>query len=331
MIASGFMRSIVVRAFGAPGVMQVETLPDLTPSPAQVLVRVRASGVNPVDTYVRSGNYANKPPLPYTPGNDGAGEVLAAGSEVSGFEPGDRVYIASDNTATARTGTCAEQALCAPTQLHRLPDHVSFAQGAAIGVPYGTAYRALLGRAQARPGETLLVHGASGGVGIGSVELARAHGMFVIGTASTDHGRQAVLEHGAHLAVNHKDPAYLEQIMQATGGKGVDVVLEMAAHVNLDKDITLLARGGRIVVIGNRGRIEIDPRGIMAREAAVLGMLLFNVPSGELASIHAALVAGLENRILRPLIGHEFPLDEAPRAHEAVLQPGALGKIVVVP
>jgi NADPH2:quinone reductase len=325
------MRAVVVRAFGAPEVMQVETVPDLTPSPTQVLVRVRASGVNPVDAYVRSGNYANTPALPYTPGNDGAGEVLAAGSEVSGLEPGDRVYIAGDNTGTPRTGTCAEQALCAPTHVHRLPGHVSFAQGAAMGVPYGTAYRALFGRAHARPGETVLVHGASGGVGIASVELARAHGMFVIGTASTESGRQAALEHGAHVAVDHGQPGYLDQILLATHGKGCDVILEMAAHVNLDKDITLLARAGRIVVIGNRGRIEIDPRGTMAREAALLGMLLFNVPAPELASIHSALVAGLDNGTLRPLVGREFPLDQAPRAHEAVLQPGALGKVVIVP
>jgi NADPH:quinone reductase len=331
MIASGFMRSIVVRAFGAPDVMQVQTVPDLTPSPAQVLVRVRACGVNPVDTYIRSGVYANKPPLPYTPGNDGAGEVLAVGAEVSGFSAGDRVYIANDNTGSPRTGTCAEQALCAPAQLHRLPDHVSFAQGAAMGVPYGTAYRSLFGRAHARPGETVLVHGASGGVGIASVELARAHGMSVIGTASTERGKQAVLEHGAHVVVDHKQDGYLDDIMKATGGKGADVILEMAAHINLDKDIGLLARNGRIVVIGNRGRVEIDPRGTMGRDASILGMLLFNVPAGELASIHAALVAGRGNRTLRPLVGREFPLDQAARAHEAVLESGALGKVVVIP
>src|SRR4051794_12471526 len=255
------MRSIVVREFGPAGVLRVENVADLTPSPSQVLVRVRSVGVNPVDTYIRSGVYAAKPPLPYTPGNDGAGEVLAVGSDVNGFKQGDRVYIANDNLGTPRTGLCAEQALCSPSQLHRLPDHVSFAQGAAMGVPYATAYYALFSRAHARPAETLLVHGASGGVGIAAVELARAHGMFIIGTASTDRGREAVRDHGAHVVVDHKDPGYLDAIMNATGGKGVDVILEMAAHVNLDKDLTLLARHGRIVIIGSRGRVEIDPRG----------------------------------------------------------------------
>lgn len=311
--------------------MQVEQVPDLTPSASQVLVRVKAVGVNPVDTYIRSGVYAAKPPLPYTPGNDGAGEVLAAGADVTGFEPGDRVFIAGDNLGGARTGLCAEQALCQPTQLHRLPDHVTFQQGAALGVPYATAYYSLFRRANARPAETVLVHGASGGVGIAAVELARAHGMVVIGTASTERGRQAVLEHGAHVVVDHSDPAYLEQITKATNGKGVDVILEMAAHINLDKDLTLLAKYGRIVVIGNRGRIEIDPRLTMGKEASILGMLLFNVAPQELSATHAALVAGLENRTLRPVVGQEFSLDDASKAHVAVLAPGALGKIVITP
>lgn len=325
------MRSIVVREFGAPDVLKVETVPDLVPSPAQVLVRVRAVGVNPVDTYIRSGAYALKPQLPFTPGGDGAGEVIAVGAEVTQFAAGERVYIAGDNLGTPRTGLLAEQALCAPTQLHRLPDNVTFSQGAAMGVPYATAYYSLFNRAKARPGETVLVHGASGGVGIAGVEIARAHGMTVLGTASTERGRRAVLDHGAHDVFDHSSPGYLDEIMKATGGKGVDVVLEMAAHVNLDRDLNVLAKYGRIVIIGSRGRIEIEPRGTMGREASIMGMLLFNVTPPELASVHAALVAGLENGTLRPVVGREFALDDAPKAHEAVMAPGALGKIVILP
>ncbi len=325
------MRSIVVREFGAPEVLKVETVADPTPSASQVLVRVRAVGINPVDTYIRSGAYAVKPPLPFTPGGDGAGEVLAVGADVKQFAVGDRVYIAGDNLGTPRTGLLAELALCAPTQLHRLPDNVTFAQGAAMGVPYATAYYALFNRAKARPGETVLVHAASGGVGIAGVEIARAHGMTVIGTASTERGRRAVLDHGAHEVFDHSAPGYLDDINKVTGGKGVDVVLEMAAHLNLDKDLTVLAKYGRIIIIGSRGRVEIDPRGTMGREAAVMGMLLFNVTPADLASVHAALVAGLENGTLKPVVGHEFSLDEAPKAHEAVMAPGALGKIVVLP
>jgi NADPH2:quinone reductase len=214
--------------------------------------------------------------------------------------------------------------------LHRLPPKVTFAQGAALGVPYGTAYRALFHRARAHPGETVLVHGATGGVGIAAVQLARAHGMMVIGTGGTERGLTLVREQGAAVAVSHREPNYLEDVMKATGGRGVDVILEMAAHTNLDKDLGLLSLHGRVVVIGNRGRVEIDARQAMARDAAILGMTLFNVSPADLASIHSALVAGLANGSLNPIVGREMPLADAARAHEAIMEPGALGKIALV-
>jgi NADPH2:quinone reductase len=323
------MRAIVVRTFGPPDVLRLEETPALIPGPGQVLVRVRAAGVNPVETYIRAGVYAIKPPLPYTPGTDGAGDIEAVGDGVAGVNVGDRVYIINDNSGAVRTGTYAEYALCPASQVRPLPANVSYAQGAAVGIPYATVYYALFKRANARPGETVLVHGASGGVGIAAVQTARAHGMIVIGTAGTDRGQQAVKDAGAHVVVNHNDPNSTDAIMKATGGRGVDVVLEMNAHLNLDKDLTLLARYGRVVAIGNRGRIEIDPRAVMAREAAVLGMVLFNLPSSEFHWIHAGIVAGLANGTLRPLVGQEIPLADAPRAHDAVMTPGALGKIVL--
>lgn len=325
------MRSIVVREFGAPEVMRLEDTPALTPGPSQVLVRVRAAGVNPVDTYLRSGTYAVKPPLPYTPGTDGAGEIEAIGTDVRDLHVGDRVYIFNDSSGGARTGTYAEHALCASSQVRRLPDAISFAQGAAIGIPYATVQYGLFKRAKARPGETVLVHGASGGVGIAAVQVARAHGMTVIGTAGTERGMHSVRDQGADVVVNHRDPNYLDAIMEATHGKGVDVILETNAHINLDKDITLLARHGRIVLIGNRGRIEIDARGLMGREATVLGMVLFNTAAADFHWMHAAIVAGLGNGTLKPLVGQEIALGEAPRAHHAVMEPGAYGKIVLVP
>jgi NADPH2:quinone reductase len=325
------MRSVVVREFGAPEVMHVEESQVPVPGSAQVLVRVRAAGVNPVDAYIRSGVYTLKPPLPYTPGTDGAGDIQAVGADVRDWRVGDRVYLFNDNSGSPRTGTYADHALCSPTQIAKLPDTVTYAQGAALGVPYATACYALFKRANARPGETVLVHGASGGVGIGAVQMALAHGMTVIGTAGSGPGMQAVKDAGAHVVVNHREPDYLETIVNTTERRGADVILEMNAHLNLDKDLPLLARGGRLVIVGSRGRIEIDPRGIMAREAAVLGMVLFNVPAEDFRWIHAAIGAGLRNGSLRPLVGREMPLTEAPRAHEAVLGPGALGKIVLIP
>ena len=325
------MKAIRVHEFGGPPVLKLEEIPDPQPGPGEVLVRVRAAGVNPVDAYMHTGTYARKPPLPYTPGQDGAGEVEAMGAEVAGFKTGDRVYIAGVGHTAAGAGTYAERAICVPSQLHRLPARTSFGQGAALGVPYCTAYRALFQRASAKPGETVLVHGATGGVGIAMVELAHAHGLTVIGTGGTDKGLAAAREHGADVVVNHRAPNYTEEIMRATGGRGVNLIVEMAAHVNLDRDLGLLAKWGRVVVVGNRGRVEIDARQAMGRDAAILGMTLFNVTDVEFVEIHAALIAGLENRTLSPLVGRELPLAEAARAHEAVMEPGALGKTVLLP
>jgi NADPH2:quinone reductase len=320
------MRAIIVREFGGPEVLRLEEVPgpDPKPGPSDVLVRIRAAGVNPVDTYIRSGTYARKPALPYIPGADGAGEIESAGPQVTGFAPGDRVYIA------VGAGTYAERSVCTPGQLHPLPRRISFAQGAAIGVPYVTAYRALFHRARARPGETVLVHGATGGVGIAAVQLARAHGMRVIGTGGTERGLELVRAQGADVVVNHRAANYLDEIKQAAGGRGMDVVVEMAAHLNLDKDLSILAAHGRVVVVGNRGRVEIDARQAMSRDAAILGMTVFNVTDADLAEIHAALGAGLANGTLTPVVGRELPLAEAARAHEAVMEGGALGKIVLL-
>jgi NADPH2:quinone reductase len=308
--------------------MKVEELPDPAPGAEQVVVRVSAVGVNPVETYVRGGAYARLPSVPYTPGSDLAGTVEQIGGNVSGLKPGDRVYA---HGVAAGSGAYAERAICEEHQLHPLPAHVTFAQGAAMGVPYGTAWRALFIRAEARAGESVFIHGASGGVGTAAVQIARAHGLRVIGTAGTPAGVTLVREQGAHDAFNHRDANYLERVMQATGGRGVDLILEMLANVNLDRDLDLLALRGRVIVIGNRGRIEIDPRKTMGKDAEIRGMTLANASREELAGIHAGLVAGLEAGTLKPAIGREMPLDQAPQAHVAVMEPGARGKIVLVP
>ena len=324
------MKAIRVHEFGGPEVMRLEDVPDPTPGADEVVVRIRAAGVNPVDTYIRSGAYARTPPLPYTPGSDGAGDIESIGSDVKAYARGDRVYVAGYGNKPGGAGTYAELAVCSPSQVYRLPARTSYAQGAALGVPYATAYRALFHRAAARPAETVLVHGATGGVGIAVVELAHAHGMRVIGSGGTDAGLALVREHGADVLVNHRTPNYTDEILRATGGRGVDVVIEMAAHVNLDRDLSLLARHGRIVVVGNRGRIEIDPRQAMGRDAAILAMTLFNATDRDLAEIHAALIAGLDNGTLNPAIGRELPVGDAAKAHAAVMEPGARGKIVLI-
>jgi NADPH2:quinone reductase len=318
------MKAICVHEFGGPEVLRLEEVRTPEPRPGEVLVRMHAAGVNPVETYIRAGTYARLPELPYTPGNDGAGVVEQVGPDVTEFKPGDRVY-----TAGSLSGTYAEFALCKKEQVHPLSANVSFAQGAAMGTPYATAYRGLLQRAVAKPGETVLVHGASGGVGAAAVQLARAHGLRVFGTAGSDEGLKLVREQGALEVFDHRAPDHFDKIMNATGGRGVDVIVEMLANMNLGKDLTILAKGGRVVIIGSRGPVEIDPRNTMQRDADVRGMILPNTPPAELASIHAALVAGLANGTLRPVIGKAFPLAEATEAHRAVMESKAFGKIVL--
>ena len=320
------MKAIQVHKFGGPEVLEVHEIPTPKPAPGQILVRVRAAGVNPYDTYMRNGTYAIKPQLPYTPGSDGAGTVESVGDGVKEFKGGERVY-----TAKTLTGAYAEYALADESQLYPLPDKISFAQGAGLWVPYGTAYTALYHHAKARAGETLLVHGASGGVGTAAVQIARAIGMVVLGTAGTARGLELVKKEGAHHVFDHTKPGYADEILKATGGRGIDVILEMLANVNLAADLKLLASEGRTIVIGNRGEITINPRELMARRASVRGFTLWAATEREAAEIHAAIAAGLENGTLRPIVGKELSLKDAPQAHQDVLAPGAYGKIVLVP
>jgi NADPH:quinone reductase len=319
------MKAIRVTEHGGPEVLKLQEVPKPTVGPSEVLIQVKAIGVNPVDTYIRSGNYPNAT-IPYTPGRDCAGIVDQVGDGVQDHKKGDRVY-----TSGTMTGAYAEFTSAEAKTVHALPAKSSFAQGAALGIPYATAYRALFHKAQARSCEWLLVHGASGGVGTAAVQLARARGLRVIGTTSSSAGEKLVHENGAHHVLNHNSPNYTDELMRLTENRGVDVILEMLANVNLGKDLSLLAKFGRVVVIGSRGKVEINPRDTMGRDATIHGMMLFNASDHALKSIHAALYAGLENGTLKPVVGKEMPLAEAAKAHIAVLESGAYGKIILIP
>lgn len=320
------MKAILVHEFGGPEVLKLEEVPTPKPGAGQVLVRIHSAGVNPYDTYMRAGTYAVKPPLPYTPGSDGAGVVEAVGEGVKKVKPGDRVY-----TAKTVSGAYAQYALALEEQVHKLPEKISFAQGAGVWVPYGTAYHALFHTAKAHASETVLVHGASGGVGSAAVQMARAMGLTVFGTAGTPKGVDLVKREGTHQVFDHRKAGYQEEILKATGGRGVDIILEMLANVNLAADLKLLAINGRVIIIGNRGDITINPRDLMLRRASARGFTLWAITPEEEADIHAGLIAGLENGTLRPIVGKELPLAEAARAHKEILEPGAAGKIVLIP
>ena len=324
------MKAIRVHQFGEPSVMKLEDVSDKAAGAGEILIDVKAVGVNPVDTYIRSGQYAMLPPLPYTPGSDAAGVVAGVGSGVSDFKNGDRVYISG--TADGRAyGSYAQRALCTVDQVHHLPDHVSFAEGAAVGVPYVTAWRALFDKGRAVPGETVLIHGASGGVGIAAVQMASAAGLRVFGSAGTERGRELAREQGAREIFDHSGTGYEKDVVARTRGRGVDLIIEMLANVNLVKDLDLIAKRGRIIIVGNRGALELNPRAIMGKDATIVGFTNWNALPAELAMAHAAIVAGMERCAYKPKVGQELPLADAARAHEDVLKAGAYGKIALIP
>lgn len=324
------MKSIQVTQFGGPEALQLRDVPDPVAGAGHVVVKIKAAGVNPVDTYIRAGTYAIKPQLPYTPGLDAAGIVESVGSDVVGLKAGDRVWISATVEGRAQ-GCYAEKALCHARNVHPLPDHLSFAQGAAVNVAYVTAYRALSQVAEVAAGQTVLVHGATGGVGQACVQMAHSMGAIVIGTGGSDAGRQAVKESGASYVLDHKSPDYQQKILDLTAGKGVDVIIEMLANVNLDNDLKLLAQFGRVVIIGSRGRVEIDARHTMVKESRILGMTYWSGGDAAVAHAIAAVIAGLQSGALKPIVGTELPLADAAAAHEKVMQSGALGKIVLIP
>ncbi len=319
------MKIIEVQNFGDPEVMQLVDKKIPTPGPGEVLVLVMAIGVNPVETYIRAGTYPRLPSLPYTPGGNVAGIVHECGPGVKEWNVGDRVY----SSATI-FGGYAEYGLCAVDQLFYLPEKLSFSQGAAIGVPAATAWRALFLRGGAKTGESLLIHGASGVVGQAAIQLAKRLGMIVAGSAGSARGCELVQETGADIVCNHNDKGYAEKLAEGVGG-GFDLILEMLANVNLESDLELLAPRGRVVIIGSRGRVEIDPRLTMGKETDIRGLALFSATGAEIQQTHEGLREAIDDGTLVPRISCEMALKEAPGAHELVMQDGNCGKIVLLP
>lgn len=319
------MKAIEVKQFGGPEVLQLVEKSVPVPGSGEVVVEVKAIGVNPVETYIRAGTYARLPDLPYTPGGNVAGLVASCGPEVHQWQQGDRVY----SQATV-DGGYGEMALCKADQVFRLPENISFAQGAAIGVPAATAWRGLFIRGRGKAGERVLIHGASGSVGQAAVQLAKDAGMLVFGTAGSDEGCSLVHKLGAE-AFNHNQSGYADRLHEATAGAGFDLILEMLANKNLEKDLHLLAMSGRVVIIGSRGRIEIDPRLTMGKESEIRGLVLFNATSEQTRQTHNGLEKAMERGVLLPTISREMALVDAAQAHQLVMQDGNCGKIVLLP
>ncbi|QQZ11562.1 NADPH:quinone reductase [Heyndrickxia vini] len=317
------MKAIQMSSFGEPDVLKWVEIEEPEPAEKEVRVKLHYAGVNPAETYIRAGGYAFfNPDLPYVPGFDGAGVVDKVGKGVTRLKTGDRVFVASI-LAKRKTGSYAEKMVCDVEAVHKLPESISFEQGAALGVPVTAAYRALFHRAHLKPGETVLIHGASGGVGFLAVQLAKYNGAQVIGTAGTEEGMELVRKAGADVVLNHHEHGYLEKV------QGVDVVIEMLANVNLEEDLKVLNKFGRIVIIGNRGSLDFNPRLTMAKEADILGMAVWNAPIDEYNESLIAVEAALKNGGLQPFVGTILPLKEAAEAQIHIVSSRAKGKMVL--
>ena len=320
------MKAIRVSAYGGPEVLKLEEVPTLKPGAGQVLVRNHAVGVNPVDTYLRSNTDNRGPKLPYTPGSDAAGVVEAVGSDVTGVKAGDRVYVGG-----TATGAYAELWLCAPAQVHALAGQVSFAQGAAVNVPYATAYHALFNRGHGDAGETVLVHGASGGVGIGAVQLARARGLTVIGTAGTERGRRLVLRAGRPprprpLGAGLSRRADAPHGQPRRGHRPRDARQRQSAEGPRHHRH---ARPHRRHRQSRHDRDQCPARDEQGRRHPrhVARPRLTGPARGHPRRPRRRA----RNGTLRPVIAQELPLAQASRAHEAVMEPGHHGKVVMIP
>jgi NADPH2:quinone reductase len=312
---------IRVRSFGPPQVLQIEDVPFMVPRSDQVLIRIVAFGINPVETYIRSGLYDPLPSLAYTPGTDGAGIIERVGEEVCDpkLHVGQRVWLTG-----SVSGTYAQYCISKPVDVHALPESLSFAQGAALGIPYRTAYRALVLIANAKRGESVLIRGATGGVGIAAIQFARSLEMspIIATTSSSDpEVREMLLASGASEVTTHDT---IDQTIK------VNVIIENLANRNLALDVRTLKKNGRIVIVGNRGEVTINPRDLMRCEGSIHGM----VGPGSLEDrslIDAVIQDGIETGSLQPVIGQVYPFQEVASAHEEVMthSRGTRGKVVV--
>lgn len=318
------MQAILIRRFGGPEVMSLSEVPNPVAAAGQVVVATRAIGVNPVDTYIRAGGYGPRE-FPHLLGFDAAGVIESMGNNVHGWRVGDSVYTFST------LGTYAQKIVVEEKRVFAMPQRTTFAQAACVGVPGATAWRAMFQRGRARPGESILIHGATGGVGTAAVQLAAAAGLRVAGTGGTEGGRKLIRQLGCELVLDHRKPDYMKEGMEFTGGRGFDVIVEMLANVNLERDLQVLAKNGRVVVVGNRGRVEIDPRTAMGKDADIRAMALFNASDAEMGEIHAALHGAMSSGVYAPIVARELPLAEAGTAHREIMENHAPGNIVLIP
>lgn len=322
------MKAMLCKAYGPPESLVLEDIEPAVLGDNDVRINVRAAGVNFPDVLIIQGKYQFKPPFPFAPGAEASGDVVEVGSKVEHVKPGDRVI------ANTGHGAFAEQVTTSARRVMAMPDEMDYVTGASISLTYGTTAHAFIQRADLQPGETVLVHGASGGVGLAAVEMARAMGAHVIATGGSDEKLKVAAEHGAEHVINYSTGPFKDQVKELTGGKGADVIYDPVGGDVFDQSLRCINWGGRLLVIGfASGRIPEAP----ANLALLKGCAIVGVFWGAYAERDPAGNAGNFERIfgwwregkLKPHVSHRFPLAQASDALYALIERKVTGKAVV--
>ncbi len=322
------MKAVLCKEHGAPSVLVVEEIEAPSPGPKEVRLAVRAAGVNFPDVLIISGNYQFKPPFPFSPGMECAGEVLEVGAEVEGIAVGDRVI------ANPGWGCFAEEVAVPAEQILAMPDAMSFEHGAAFPITYGTTYHALVQRGELQPGETMVVHGAGGGVGLTAVEMGKLMGARVIATAGSDEKLEVAKSYGADELINYSTEKIRERVKALTDGKGADVIYDPVGGDAMDESVRCINWKGRILVIGfASGRIaDIASNLILLKGFSVVGVFWgsFRAREPELSRTNfETLLEWYAEGKLKPHVSLALPLEQATEALEALIARKVSGKAVL--
>jgi len=344
------MRAVVITKNGPPEVLQVQELPDApAPGSGEVRVAVKAAGINFADTMARTGVYPDAPPVPSVVGYEVAGEIESVGDGVEDVKPGDRVI------AGTKFGGYAELVTVPAGQLLSLPKKLSFEQGAAVPVNYGTAYAALVIMGGLREGDRALIHSAAGGVGIAGTQIAKSHGAEIFGTASPSK-HEAIIEQGVDHAIDYRNQDFEAEVMRITGGEGVDVIIDAIGPSSFRKDYRILRPGGRMIMFGASEIQTGEKRDVLAALGGLMRMPRATMPwwkslavmnenkgvfglnmlswwntEGSLDRLTDPLAGGLEDGTLTPVVAEAFDFERAPEAHRFIAERKNIGKVVLVP
>ena len=324
------MRAVVVDRWMEPAELAVREVPDPPIGPGMLRIAVRAAGCNFFDILMVKGQYQMKPPFPFVPGAELAGVVEEVGPDVANFAPGDRVM------ASAGLGGFAEQAVVPARAAYRLPEGMSYEAGAAFPIVYPTSYAALVFRAPVKPGDWLLVHAAAGGVGIAAVQIGKALGARVIGTAGGEDKLEIVHRVGADVAIDYRDGGWVDRVKEVTEGHGADLIYDSVGGDVTDASLRCIAWNGKLLVIGfASGRIpEVKLNRVLLKNISLVGLHWGAHAMHEPARIgetFCALFGLYAKGAVEPVIYRRYPLDELPAALEALGSRRSYGKVVVAP